>query len=33
MTDVNYIFLLSLTIIVIGYVLKKLNIISEENGK
>lgn len=33
MTDVNYIFLLSLTIIVIGYILKKLNIISEENGK
>ncbi|UCC18992.1 MAG: AEC family transporter [Promethearchaeota archaeon] len=33
MTNVNYIFLLSLTIIVIGYILKKLNIISEENGK
>jgi len=33
MTNVNYIFLLSLTIIAIGYVLKKLNIISEENGK
>ncbi|TFG28195.1 MAG: AEC family transporter [Promethearchaeota archaeon] len=33
MADVNYIFLLSLTIIVIGYVIKKLNIITEENGK
>ena len=33
MTDVNYVFLLSLTIIIIGYILKKLNIISEENGK
>ncbi len=33
MADVNYIFLLSLTIIIIGYILKKLNIVSEENGK
>jgi predicted permease len=33
MTHVNYIFLLSLTIIAIGYILKKLNIISEEKGK
>lgn len=33
MTDVNYIFLLSLTIISIGFVLKKFKIISEENGK
>jgi predicted permease len=33
MTDVNYIFLLSLTIIAIGFLLKKFNIISEENGK
>ena len=33
MTDVNYVFLLSLTVIIIGYVLKKLNIITEDNGK
>ena len=33
MADVNYIFLLSLTIIVIGFILKKLKIITEENGK
>jgi len=33
MTDVSYVFLVSLTIIIIGYILKKLNIISEENGK
>jgi predicted permease len=33
MTDVNYVFFLSLTIIVIGFLLKKFNIISEENGK
>ncbi|MHA1491393.1 MAG: AEC family transporter [Promethearchaeota archaeon] len=33
MADVNYIFLLSLAIIVIGYIVKKLNIITEENGK
>ncbi len=33
MADINYIFLLSLTIIVIGYIIKKLNIITEENGK
>jgi predicted permease len=33
MTDVNYIFLLSLIIIILGYVLKKLNIISEKNGE
>ncbi len=33
MADVNYIFLLSLTIIVIGYIVKKLKIITEENGK
>jgi hypothetical protein len=33
MADVNYIFLLSLIIIVIGYIIKKLKIITEENGK
>ena len=33
MADINYIFLLSLTIIVIGFIIKKLNIITEENGK
>ena len=33
MADVNYIFLLSLAIIVIGYVVKKLKLITEENGK
>ncbi|MFX1339317.1 MAG: AEC family transporter [Promethearchaeota archaeon] len=33
MADVNYIFLLSLTIIVIGYIVKKLKIITAENGK
>jgi predicted permease len=33
MTDVNYIFLLSLIIIIIGYIIKKLSIITEENGK
>ena len=33
MADVNYIFLLSLAIIVIGYIVKKLKIITEENGK
>jgi predicted permease len=33
MADVNYIFLLSLNIIVIGYIVKKLKIITEENGK
>jgi predicted permease len=33
MTNVNYIFLLSLTIIIIGFILKKLNIISEKNGE
>ncbi len=33
MADVNYIFLLSSTIIVIGYIIKKLRIITEENGK
>ncbi|MBD3256183.1 MAG: AEC family transporter [Candidatus Lokiarchaeota archaeon] len=33
MTDVNYIFLLSLSIIALGYVIKRLNIITEENGK
>jgi len=33
MTNVNYIFLLSLTIIAIGFILKKLNIITEDNGK
>ena len=31
--DVNYIFILSLIIIIIGYVIKKLDIITEENGK
>ncbi len=33
MTNVNYIFLLSLTIIAIEFFLKEINIISEENGK
>ncbi len=33
MADVNYIFLLSLAIIVIGYIVKKLKIITEDNGK
>ncbi|MFW9827367.1 MAG: AEC family transporter [Candidatus Thorarchaeota archaeon] len=33
MADVNYIFLLSLIIITVGFLLKKFNIISEENGK
>ena len=33
MTDVNYVFLLSLTLITIGYILKKINIISEGNGE
>lgn len=33
MADVNYVFLLSLTIILIGFVLKKLNIIKEDDGK
>ncbi|MFX0144125.1 MAG: AEC family transporter [Candidatus Hodarchaeota archaeon] len=33
MTNVNYIFLLSLTIIIIGYILKKLNIISGKSGE
>lgn len=33
MADVNYTFLLSLTIILIGFILKKANIIKEENGK
>ncbi len=33
MADVNYIFLVSLTIIVLGFVVKKAGIISEENGK
>ena len=32
MTDVNITFLISLTIIVIGYLIKKVNIITEENG-
>ncbi len=33
MTNINYIFLLSLMIIAIGFILKKLNIITEDNGK
>ena len=33
MVDVNYIFLITLIIIVLGYIIKRLNIISEENGK
>ena len=33
MVDVNYVFLLSLTIILLGFFLKTLNIITEENGK
>jgi len=33
MVDVNYVFLLSLSIIVIGFILKKLNIVTEEHGK
>jgi predicted permease len=33
MTDINYIFLLSLIIIIIGYIVKKLGVITEENGK
>ncbi len=33
MADVNYIFFLSLAIICIGYIIKKLKIITEENGK
>ena len=33
MSNVNYVFLLSLIIIIIGYILKKANIITEENGK
>ena len=33
MADANYIFLLSLSIIAIGFLLKKFNILSEENGK
>ncbi|MFX1269012.1 MAG: AEC family transporter, partial [Promethearchaeota archaeon] len=32
MTDVNITFSISLIIIVIGYLIKKINIISEENG-
>ena len=33
MVDVNYVFLLSLSVIVIGFILKKLNIVTEESGK
>ncbi|MHA1272582.1 MAG: AEC family transporter [Promethearchaeota archaeon] len=33
MSDVNLVFGLSLTIILIGYIIKKLNIVSEEEGK
>ncbi len=33
MVDVNYVFLLSLVIIIIGFILKKLKIITEENAK
>ena len=32
MTDANIVFLISLTIIFIGYLLKRVNIITEENG-
>jgi len=33
MADVNYIFFLSFTIIVIGFIIKKLNLITQENGR
>ncbi|MFX0070683.1 MAG: AEC family transporter [Candidatus Hermodarchaeota archaeon] len=33
MVDANYVFLLSLAIIVIGYIIKRLKIVTEENGK
>lgn len=33
MADINYIFLLSLSIIVLGFVVKKLKIVTEEGGK
>ena len=33
MVDVNYVFLLSLVIIILGFILKKLKIITEENAK
>lgn len=33
MADVNYVFFLSLIIIALGYMIKRLNIITEENGK
>jgi hypothetical protein len=33
MVNPNYVFLLSLTIILIGYIIKRLKIITEQNGK
>ncbi|MBY9005053.1 MAG: AEC family transporter [Candidatus Lokiarchaeota archaeon] len=33
MTDVNIVFLISLTIVAIGYFLKRMNVLSEENGE
>jgi hypothetical protein len=33
MADINYTFFLSLTIIAIGFIVKKLKIITEEGGK
>jgi hypothetical protein len=33
MADVNYIFFLSLTIILLGFIIKKLNLITQENGR
>ena len=33
MADVNTVFLISLTIIAIGYILKKTNVLTEENGE
>ncbi|MFX1396733.1 MAG: AEC family transporter [Promethearchaeota archaeon] len=33
MADANYVFLLSLSVILLGFILKKLGVITEENGK
>ncbi len=33
MADINYIFLISLSLILLGFIVKKLNIITEEGGK
>ena len=33
MTNVNAVFLLSLIVIVIGYLIKKINILKEEDGE